>query len=215
MTNTFTLDPQPRSLSTLYACVSNYILESSTWMPQRHLKCSVARAGVLPSSGAPALLHASPLSVNDALTILLHKPQIYGASLMLSSPSRQCPIHHPVHLIFIYWMSFQSVHFCSHSLTPSRPSFFFFFFWFLILTAAVASYLHSGCNWFCTLHAEASFQDAKLMVPSPLVLVCGSLLLEQERCVLITGLKELQDLSPRLTLHRAHHFSPPTLAVSL
>lgn len=128
MTNTFTLDPQPRSLSTLYACVSNYILESSTWMPQRHLKCSVARAGVLPSSGAPALLHASPLSVNDALTILLHKPQIYGASLMLSSPSRQCPIHHPVHLIFIYWMSFQSVHFCSHSLTPSRPSFFFFGF---------------------------------------------------------------------------------------
>lgn len=127
----------------------------------------------------------------------------------------QCPIHHPVHLIFIYWMSFQSVHFCSRSLTPSRPSFFFFFFWFLILTAAVASYLHSGCNWFCTLHAEASFQDAKLMVLSPLVLVCGSLLLEQERCVLITGLKELQDLSPRLTLHRAHHFSPPMLAVSL
>lgn len=214
MTNTFTLDPQPRSLSTLYACVSNYILESSTWMPQRHLKCSVARAGVLPSSGAPALLHASPLSVNDALTILLHKPQIYGASLMLSSPSPN------VQSItqFTWFLSTECLFNPSTSVhvpwLPLDPA-FFFFFWFLILTAAVASYLHSGCNWFCTLHAEASFQDAKLMVPSPLVLVCGSLLLEQERCVLITGLKELQDLSPRLTLHRAHHFSPPMLAVSL
>lgn len=127
MTNTFTLDPQPRSLSTLYACVSNYILESSTWMPQRHLKCSVARAGVLPSSGAPALLHASPLSVNDALTILLHKPQIYGASLMLSSPSPN------VQSItqFTWFLSTECLFNPSTSVhvpwLPLDPAFFFFF----------------------------------------------------------------------------------------
>lgn len=48
---------------------------------------------------------------------------------------------------------------------------------------AVASYLHSGCNWLWMLHAE-SFQNAKLKVLSSLVLVCGSPSLKRETCVL-------------------------------
>lgn len=90
----------------------------------------------------------------------------------------------PSSLDVIYWVSFQSIHFCSHSLTPSRPS-SFFFFWFIIPAVAVASYLHSGCNWFWMLHAE-SFQNAKPKVLSSLVLVYGSPLLKRERCVLIS-----------------------------
>lgn len=129
MTTTSTMDPPPRSLSKLHACMSSDILESSTWMSQGHLQCSVARTGVLSSSGTPVLLCVFPLSLNDSTSLPVTQAtdlwDILNAflSFTFSNPS-------PSSLDVIYWVSFQSIHFCSHSLTPSRPSLFSFSFFF-------------------------------------------------------------------------------------
>lgn len=115
----------------LHACTSNCIFDSSTWIFQRHLKCNMAK-----TDGSPPLGHLffSQYFLSlwvIAAPILLHKPQIYDTSLMLSSPSPQCPIHHQVFLI----VSIEYLFNPSISLhSPSFP---------LISTAAVSSYLPS------------------------------------------------------------------------
>lgn len=75
------------------------------------------------------LLCVFPLSLNDSTSLPVTQAtdlwDILNAflSFTFSNPS-------PSSLDVIYWVSFQSIHFCSHSLTPSRPSLFSFSFFF-------------------------------------------------------------------------------------
>lgn len=99
MINTLKLDPHWGLSSKRHACMSDCIFDSSTWMSQRHLNCNVAKQmDHLPPEHLLFFQHILSLWVM-ALAVLLHRPQIYETSLMLSSPSPQCPIHHWVHLI--------------------------------------------------------------------------------------------------------------------
>lgn len=134
MTNIFKLDPSWGLSSKLHACMSNCIFDNSTWLSQRRLTCNMAQTDVLSPRGAPALLPVFPLSVSDGtnhpVTQTTDLWGILNAFLLFTPVSNPSPSS----LDIINWVSFQSIYFPPHSLTPVSQLFLS-----LILTAAAAS----------------------------------------------------------------------------